>query len=285
MLGFVNYNGTIINCDRPVIKAQDQGYRYGYGLFETMKVVSEQIVMADLHFERLFRSCSLLQFQVPELITRESLENQVLQLCKKNDCEKLARVRLSASAGNGGLYDGDEKFQYLVECWPLQNSVNEFNENGLIIDVFPGARKSCDHFSNVKSANFLPYVMAAKYAREKKRNDCLVMNIHERICDATTANLFWIKNEVILTPPLTEGCIAGVMRKFLAEKLQAAGYKMREVVCEMTDLENAEEIFLTNAIHGIRWVKQFSEKTFSSSVSEILFRKFIAPLFAGDSPL
>jgi len=278
MPGFVNYNGTIINCDVPVITAQDQSYRYGYGLFETMKVVSEKIVMAGLHFERLFRSCSLLQFRVPEFITRENLENQVLQLCKKNDCEKLGRIRLSLSGGSGGLYDVAEGFQYLIECWSLQDSVNKLNENGLMIDVFPGARKSCDRFSNLKSANFLPYVMAAKYAKEKGLNDCLVLNAHERICDATSANIFWIKDRQLFTPPLSEGCVAGVMRRYLMQSLQGTRHKVQERSCEIKDLENADEVFLTNAINNIRWVKQFRNCLYKTKISTDLFKDLVIDL-------
>ena len=92
-----------------------------------------------------------------------------------------------------------------------------FNENGLIIDIFPDARKSVDIFSNLKSANYLPYVMAAIWAKENKLNDALILNQHDRICDSTIANVFWVKDNKIFTPPLNEGCVAGVMRRKILE--------------------------------------------------------------------
>src|SRR5207249_2147893 len=92
----------------------------------------------------------------------------------------------------------------------------------------------------------------------------LLLNVHDRICDATIANVFWIKNGTIYTPPLSEGCVAGVTRRYILEKIQSARHKIQEKVCEIIDLENADEIFLTNAIQGIRWVKQFRDKTYSN---------------------
>jgi len=277
---FINVNGKIPDAEKTWIKVDDHSYRYGDGLFETMKIVNDRILLEDLHFERLFNGFSVLKFQIPELFTRQKLENEIIDLCKRNNCNKLARVRLSVSRGSGGLYDCDEEIQYVIECWPLQNTVNHENVGlrafgdawpdgqGLVIDIFPDARKSCDSFSNLKSANYLPYVMAALFARENRINDCLLLNEHNRICDSTIANIFWVKGENILTPPLQEGCIAGVMRKFLIERLRAAGYKLHETNCEIQDLENADEVFLTNAVQGIRWVKEFRNKIYTNTITQ-----------------
>ena len=95
-----------------------------------------------------------------------------------------------------------KSLQYLIECWPADESVNQINKNGLVIDIYPDAQKSCDIFSNLKSANFLPYVMAAQYAKENKLNDCLVSNVKGHIADATIANVFLVKNNLIITPAL-----------------------------------------------------------------------------------
>ena len=256
------FNGKIVSGAEPVLIASNRGYRYGDGLFETMKVVNGNIALNQFHFERLFSGLSLLKFEIPKLFAVEKLQQNIMQLCGKNECEKLARVRLSVFRGNGGLYDEDKALQYIIECWPLNESLTKLNENGLVIDVYPDVEKSCDKFSNLKSASFLPYSMAAQYARENKLNDCLVLNNSGGIADSTIANLFIIKNGIVLTPGLEEGCINGVMRRHLIEKLQATGYELREEVLTVSNLKTADEIFLTNAINGIRWVKQFRDKIF-----------------------
>lgn len=274
------FNGKIIPADEPVLLASNRGYRYGDGLFETMKVAKGKILLSDHHFERLFAGLALLQFEIPRLFLRQKTEDEIVSLCKKNNCEGLARVRLSVFRGNGGLYDEDKGLQYLIECWPLTESVSKLNENGLVIDVFPGAEKSCDKFSNLKSANFLPYSMAALYAKEKKLNDCLVLNTTGGIADSTIANLFIIKNAIVITPGLEEGCVNGVMRQYLLKKLQAADYAVQEATLSVNDIIAADEVFLTNAIHGIRWVRQFRDMSYSNVKTVEIYNRFIKTIHA-----
>jgi branched-chain amino acid aminotransferase len=263
---FINVNGEILEAGRPYIRTDDHSYRYGDGLFETMKVQAGKILLFDFHYERLSKSLSLLQFHIPEFLNRRKLEEEILNICRKNNCEELARVRFSVSRGNGGLYDNDQKFQYAIECSPLDNiNARRPDNKDLLVDIFPYARKSCDIFSNLKSANFLPYVMAARFAKENKLSDCLLLNSHERICDSTIANIFWVKEEKLFTPPLSEGCIDGVMRRYLIESARETRYRVHEKVCEIKDMEHADEVFLTNAIAGIRRVTQFRSTIYSNN--------------------
>ena len=268
-------NGKIISGDQPVLLASNRGYRYGDGLFETMKISEGRIQLADYHFERLFAGVSLLQFEKPILFTREKINAEILRLCEKNECTRLARVRLSVFRGNGGLYDDNKAIEYLVECWPLNESVNKLNENGLIIDIYRDAEKSCDKFSNLKSANFLPYTIAALFAKENKLNDCLVMNSKGSIADSTIANLFIIKNGIVITPGLYDGCVNGVMRRHLLCELQVAGYEVLESSVSISNVLMADEVFLTNAIHSIRWVRQFSNKVYKNEKTVEIYNRFI----------
>ena len=261
--------------NEPHLLVANRGYRYGDGLFETMKVVKGIILSEYYHFERLFDGLTFLKFTVPKLFTREKLAEDILHLCKKNECENLARVRLSVFRGNGGLYDEDITPGYIIECRPLNVSVNKLNENGLVIDIFPDAQKSCDKFSNLKSANFLPYSMAAQYARENKLNDSLILNTSRRIADSTVANVFIEKDGIIITPALKEGCVNGVMRRSLVEKLRAMSYELREAELTINDLQTADEVFLTNAINGIRWVRQFRDKIYTNEKTVDIYNRFI----------
>lgn len=268
------FNGKFTDADKAVLLASNRSYRYGDGLFETMKVKDGAIQLATFHMERLFDGLSLLKMDVPALVTKDKLKDVILELCKQNKCEALARVRLSVSRGNGGLYDEDRKLQYLVECWPLPSTVNQLNENGLVIDIFPDVAKSTDIFSNLKSANFLPYSLAAVYTKEKKLNDCLVLNTHGSIADSTIANIFIMKDDVILTPALSEGCVSGVMRKYLLASLTASNYQVEETIVSAEDLLAADEVFLSNAINGIRWVQRFRDKIYSNIKTVEIYRRF-----------
>lgn len=262
-----------------ILQASNRGYRYGDGLFETMKIVNGKILLQPYHFERLFAGLSLLKFEIPKLFTIQKMEEEIRLLCHKNDCEKLGRIRLSVFRGNGGLYDEDKRLQYLVECWPLPPSFNQLNENGLVIDIYPDAVKNNDKFSNLKSASFLPYSMAAIFAKENKLNDCLVLNNGGSIADSTIANIFIIKNESICTPALDKGCVNGVMRRHLLTRMNEAGNKILEKTITADDLMDADEVFLTNAINGLRWVKQFRQKAYTNTKTLEIYTRFVKTIW------
>ena len=279
MKSYYNHNGKLFEVSEGTISISNHSYRYGDGLFETMKLVNGNIPLTDYHFERLFEGMKLLGFKIPGLFTKEKLLAEIKELAEKNNCSNLARVRLSVSRGNGGVNDCDDQLQYTIECTAADENINRLNESGFSIDVFPDAIKSCDKFSNLKSSNYLTYVMAAKFARENKLNDALILNQNHRICEASIANLFWIKDKAIFTPPLSEGCVAGIMRKFLIEKIKNATSQVEEKVLTREVLLDADELFLTNAVFGMRWVCRFKNKDYSNEQCKQIFQSFISALY------
>jgi branched-chain amino acid aminotransferase len=260
-------NGKMFPADEPVLMAGNRSFRYGDGLFETMKMAGGTLLHTSHHFERLFSGLMLTGYSIPAQFTPERLQQEIHHLCTRNECLDLARVRLSVFRGNGGLYDNDNRPHYLIEAWPLEESEKSQSE-GLTIGIHPDVQKSTDRFSNLKSANFLPYRLAAEFAKTEGWNDCIVLNTNSRICDATTANVFIITGDVLKTPGLDEGCVAGIIRKIiLQENYYTSGIVngLEETALTAADLFNADEIFLTNAIHGVRSVQHFQVKTFNNS--------------------
>jgi branched-chain amino acid aminotransferase len=163
----------------------------------------------------------------------------------------------------------------LIQAWPLPVQSGTLNGNGLVTGIYELARKSCDAFSNLKSGSHLAYVMAALHAKKMKWNDAFVLNAYGRISDSSIANLFIISQKKIFTPPISEGCVAGIMRRFLLRELPQYGFDITEKPLDISDIENAEECFLTNAISGIRWVSEFRKSNFTNSVTKELFQQFI----------
>jgi len=276
----INFNGKYFDEATPIIESASRGLRFGDGCFETMKMIAGKLILKEFHFERLFSSLEILGFSLPKKFTVQELEEQVHALAKKNGHEQLGRIRLTVFAGNGGLYELENRLpNYLIETWELSTTIGDFNENGLIVDVFKDARKAADGFSHIKSNSFLPYVQAAHWARLQKLNDAIVLNAFDRIADATIANLFIVTDGIIKTPALSEGCIAGVMRKYLIQGVRKESLPFEETRLSVDDLVNAQEVFLTNSIRGIKWVKQVGEAGYTFSVSKLLYDKFIKPLW------
>ncbi|MET0465487.1 MAG: aminotransferase class IV [Chitinophagaceae bacterium] len=275
------FDGKIIKSSDPVLAADDKSYRYGDGLFETIKMVNGRMPLLHLHMNRLFSSLRLLEFSTSAFFTAEKLNADIVTLCNKNNCSRLARIRLSVSRGNGGIYEYDrDRPHYIIECWPGNPTSNQLNENGLVIGVFPHAKKSMDIFSTLKSANYLPYAMAARFAKQQQWNDCLVLNAEGNIADTSIANVFLVKGDKFITPDTAQGGVAGVMKQYLIEKMQASGLTVEERAVSPEDALDADEIFLTNAMNGIRWVGSLENNLFNHNKTRSLHKQFIETLWS-----
>lgn len=264
MTAWLNYNGKLIKADEPVITAASRGFRYGDGLFETMRLTDGQLALADYHFDRLFEGMRLLDFAIPSRFTASFFLEQIFALCKKNGHEHTARVRLMVFRDSSELFDAASTTpQYIIETFALQDT-GGFNENGLVLGLYEEARKAPGKFSSIKSNNYLLYAMAARYAKKQGWNDSLVLNTKGAICDSAIANVFIIKNGIISTPSLKEGCVAGVMRRHLLATLPGLDYTVQEQTVTLQMLQEADEVFLTNAVKGIRWVGCFNDIVYAN---------------------
>ena len=273
-------NSKLCKYELAILSANNRGLRFGDGLFETMKSLNGQLQFADEHFARLWKGLQILQFNIPKHFTPEILEEEIRELLKKNDHRKIARIRITVFRGDGGLYDAiNHTPNYLIQTWQLPDEADNWNSNGLVLGIYTEVKKSCDILSNLKHNNFLPYVMAALHAKKQKWNDAIILNTAGRLCDTTIANIFLIKDEVIYTPALAEGCIAGVMRKNIINRLVVANYKVSEVLLTVDDLLAADEVFLTNSIYNIRWVQGIGDKKYVNTQTQ----KIYASVFSTNS--
>jgi branched-chain amino acid aminotransferase len=274
----MNFNGAILPVGQGILTADNRGFRYGEGLFETMLAIEGRVRLWPYHFERLLSGMRMLRFEPTAQFTT-AIEQQILELCVVNGAGAEAaysRVRLTVFRGDGSLTDAIDTFpHYIIQSSPWSAGPDGWNTEGLVIDIFAGGCKACDAYATLKSNNYLLYSLAAMYGRERGLDDCLVLNSHRRLADSTIANLFYIKDHRFYTPPLSEGCVAGVMRRFLLEALPRAGYSVREQPVSPEELAGADEVFLTNALRGIRWVRSFRGTTYGNRLVAAIHEQII----------
>ena len=270
-MNFVCLNGKLFRADQSLFTAENRSFKYGDGIFETIKVYNGKMPFAELHFERLFSGLQMLNIQ--PLFTEAVLVESIVDLCQKNGCEKLGRVRLAAyrEENNSG--------SFVIEANPLSEKTNHWNEKGFVIDLYPYARKSSDAFANLKSANFLPYVLAERYAKLNALDDCIVLNCDNHVSDASKANIFLIKSGEVFTPALHQGCVNGVMRRFLIDGMKTLNLKIHQQQVSEEDLLKAEEIFLTNAIYGMQWVSSFRGKNYNHLLSFRIYQQLLSSIY------
>ncbi len=273
------FNEKIFKTGKAIITADNRSFRFGDGFFETMRMINANIVLRDYHFERMFSSLELLSFKRPRYFTREYLLRQINDLSSKNKHTEAARVRLTIFRGDGGLYDQENDLpNYIVQTWPLSSETLKLNKKGLVTGIYTKAKKTSDAFSHIKTNNFLPYVMAALWAKENKLNDAFVLNNYDRIADASIANIFLVKDGKIKTPALSEGCINGVMRRYILASLKKENIPFEETMIYPEDIAEANEIFLTNSVQGIKWIRQCGNYQFGHELTAFLYNKFLPQL-------
>lgn len=271
---FFTYNGKFYKENEPVITPDSRALKYGDGLFETIKLDRRKLLLKQYHFERLFNGMQVLGFDTPPDYTADFFEKEIIALADKNtQYDTAVRARLTVFRGNESLTKSGNDFpNYIIQTWNIPGTT-ELNINGFSIDVCPGLKKSFDILSNIKTNNFLTYLTAARFAKMNKLDDCILLNSVDKVCETSIANIFIIKNKNIYTPPLTDGCIAGVMRRWILETSKNSGNSIIERSLCIEDLKEADEIFLTNSIYPIRWVKQFRDVSYNNTQIQFIYNE------------
>ncbi len=281
---YISYNGQIIAAKEFGITINNRSFQYGDGLFETMHAVGSQVQFFYEHIERLVESMKVLKMEVPVRFTIDTLglQKEISKLLTKNKIFKGGRVRLSVFRRAGGLYTPKtSEVSYIVQALPLEQTYYELNTKGYIIDIYDEIPKPVNILSGIKTTSSLLYVMAGIYKKEKKLDECLLINETGNIVEGMSSNIFLIKEENIYTPPLRSGCLNGIMRKKVIELAKIEGYTVfDEVPIKLPDIMAADELFFTNAINGIRWVMGFKQRRYFNKITKILSQKLNEKVFS-----
>lgn len=274
-LNFISLNGQIHNHDDLLFSMHNRAFRYGDGLFESMRMSDGRIRFLDMHAERLQAGMKALRFTNAESLNAGLIEAEVASLARKNKIFKEARIRLTVFRNDGGLYSPVKNtYSSLIEIYPLEHGY-QWSRKGLIIDVYDEVRKDYGLLSGFKTNNSLAYVLAGVYKTEKRVDECVVLNSAGNMVEATTSNLFLVKNKEIFTPALSEGCVDGTMRKVVIQMARDLSIPLHQARLKPEHLQAADEIFLSNAVHGIQWVVGLGEKRFYSKITRQLFDRLL----------
>ncbi|MBK9459632.1 MAG: aminotransferase class IV family protein [Sphingobacteriales bacterium] len=274
------YNNTFIAPEQLHLSPGNRSFRYGDGLFESMVMFNNRVPLLPQHYSRLCSGMKQLKMSFPA----EWSVNYLYEICAKLAYIKQftnARIRLQITRIDGGLYAPiSNEVNILLEMQPIAYNHFELNPNGLHIGVYSDARKTQHFLSALKTANALPYVMAAIYAKENNFDECVLLNEKNTIADTGKCNLFVLKNNYLITPPIADGGVDGVMRQTIFtlignKKPTNSNLQLLEQSLTIADVESADEVFLTNAVNGIQWVRMFKHCQFnthktSTSLTQII---------------
>ncbi len=271
---FVNLNGTILPATEPLFLPDNRSFRYGDGIFETIRYAQGKVQFLPHHIERLKSSLEVLHINYPAQFTLEFLRSSMEDLIKRNNVTKGARIRLTVYRKEGGYYTpASNEARWLMECDPIDESLYNLNAAGLVIDIFPDYKKQINKLSSIKSNNGQLSVLAAIYKQQNELDDCIILNTGFSIAEATSANVFAVKNGVLYTPPIVDGCVDGIMRKQVIAVARQNRISVYEVSLAMNVLLNSDELFLTNVVSGLSWISAYKAKRFTNTMSKQLVEK------------
>lgn len=268
---YILHNDEFVAANHPVIGVQNRAFRYGDGLFESMRMDNGKLKFAEQHADRLRAGMKALKMDGSTLMDEYFLKQKTAELCKKNKLKDHIRFRLSVYREGEGLYTPEiNKAGYVLEASPLAQPTYELNKKGLIVDVYDEITKPVNKLSNYKTTSSLLYVMAGLYKKQHNLDEAFILNQHGFLCESISSNVFVVYDKQIYTPALSEGCVAGVMRSVVMNMAKSNDIPLIEAQINPEVLKEAEEVFITNATGGIRWVMGYGRKRYFNEISKDL---------------
>ena len=271
----INFNGTITDSNL-IISTSNRGFNYGDALFETIKVSHGKILFWEDHYFRLMASMRILRMEIPMNFTMEFLEKQVLELINHKDLiNSTVRVKFFVNRKEGGLYlPESNNVDFIISSEPLESDFYLLNNTDYVVDLFKDFYVAPGLLSTLKTNNKVLHVVGSIYAKENNLQNCLLLNTNKQVVEALNGNIFLVKDNVIKSPPLEDGCLKGIMRKQIIEIIQSIPeYTFEEASISPFELQKADEIFITNVIVGIQPITNYRKKRFKSEVSKGLLQK------------
>ena len=272
----VNINGQILEEESAKIAFDNRGLAYGDAAFETLKYSSGKLLFWEEHYFRLMATMRILRMEIPMSFTMEFLENEIKELITANDqSDHACRVKFLVNRKTGGLYTpSTNEVDYQIQSSSVENGPYKLPDSGLTLELFKDYYMPPGLLSNLKTNNRIINVLAGIYARENEIDNCLLLNTDKMVIEALNGNVFLVKENIIKTPPLSDGCIKGIMRKQIIDLVTSDGeLELDESSISPFELQKADELFITNVISGIIPVRQYRKKTYGHSIAKAIIDK------------
>lgn len=274
----INFNGNITSEANLLIG--NRGFLYGDSVFETVKILDGKILFLEDHYFRLMSAMRIVRMEIPMNFTMEYFEEQLLSLAAVENLSASSRARISVYRNEGGFYlPKDNNVSFLVTVQPLENSVYRIEKEEYEVELYKDFVVAKHLLSAIKSSNRMINVTGSIFADENGYDNCLLINDDKNVIEALNGNLFMLMGNKLITPPISEGCLNGVMRKqilALAKKIETI--EVEETSISPFDLQKADELFITNVIRGIQPITKYRKKEYETKTAKDLLLRLNAQI-------
>jgi branched-chain amino acid aminotransferase len=270
----INFNGNIVSKDATVL-TNNRAFLYGDGVFETIKILNNKILFLEDHYFRLMSSMRVVRMEIPMNFTMEYLEEQILSTVNANSLLSSSRARITVYRNDGGYYlPKNNSISFLISVVALDNTLYAIEKVNYEVDLYKDFYISKQLLSSIKTTNKMINITGSIFASENGLDNCLLLNDSKNVVEALQGNIFMILGNKLITPPVSEGCLNGVMRKQVLNLAKKIGnLEVVEEVISPFDLQKADELFITNVIKGIQPITQYRKKNFAVNKSMELLEK------------
>ena len=237
----INYNGQLYSSET-ILSNSNRGFLYGDAVFETVKIVNSKILFLEDHYFRLMSSMRIVRMEIPMNFTMEYLEAQVLLTVKVNHCENAARARITVFRNEGGLYLPETNaISFVIQVFPIEVKDYVIKTLSYEVDLYKDFHIAKHLLSTLKTANKMMYITGSIFAKENDLQNCLLLNEEKNVVEALQGNVFMLMGNTLITPPISDGCLNGVMRKnILAIAKTLDGIEVLEKSISPFDLQKAD---------------------------------------------
>ncbi|MBN2020111.1 MAG: aminotransferase class IV family protein [Sedimentisphaerales bacterium] len=246
-------NDKLVNIEDAWIPANDSGFLYGAGLFETMRACNGVVFRLEDHLDRLLTSAKALSIE--HSYSKEYLADAVRKTLAANDLAD-ARIRLTLSAGLMSQSQNKPAATLLITAVKMQPYPGQFYKNGVLVVLCPFRQNPADPTCGHKTTSYMSRMLALKQAHEKKAAEALWFTIDGRLAEGCVSNVFLVKDSHLYTPTTNTPVLPGIARKTVCEllianpstSLRTSKIELVEKDLTIDDLLGADEVFITNVI-------------------------------------
>tara|TARA_B100001059_G_C17796431_1_gene563336 strand:- start:576 stop:1412 length:837 start_codon:yes stop_codon:yes gene_type:complete len=270
----INYNGNL--KDHYFNDFTNRAFLYGDSVFETIKVVNNKIMFWEEHYLRLMSSMRILRIKIPSIYTPDFFENQIIKTIINLDKSFSGRVRLSVFRDGKGYYMPEiNEPTFIITANKISEKFFKINTGSYKIDLYKDFKVKSDLLSNLKTNNKVLNVIASIYAKDNGLDNCILLNEKKQVAEFINGNIFIVNDNVIKTPPISTGCLNGIMRNKIIELVNGVNdYKIIEQNFSPYELISSNEIWVTNSISGIIAVTEYRKKYFADGVCKNILKYF-----------
>ena len=275
----VNYNGNIQENSNCTVES-NRGFLYGDAVFETIKVLDNKVLFLEDHYFRLMASMRICRMEIPMNFTMEFFEEQILKLTNSLEKSNSFRVRFSVFRNSDGFYTPiSNEIEFIIVAVPSENTVYTIEKSHYEVELYKDFFIPKQLLSTLKTNNKMLQITGSIFAKENGYDNCLVLNDEKNVVEALQSNLFMKIGNVVVTPPISDGCLNGIMRKQVIEILNKMdGIEVKETSISPFDLQKADELFLTNVITGIQPITKYRKKEYTANFSNEILVKLNAKI-------